>query len=114
MRRLPLLFSLLVLLVPPVLAQNDAAVPPPVPDAKPPVLAPIDDTLEPQVTIKKREGQTVEEHRVNGRLFRIRITPDGGVPYTLVDKNGDGTFSPEDAPPGSPGLAVPMWVIGTF
>lgn len=113
MRRLRLLLSLLLLAVPPVFAQTDGA-PPPVPDARPPAMAPIDDTLEPVVTIEKRGGNTVEEYRVNGRLYRIRVTPDGGVPYTLVDKNGDGTFTPENASPGSPGLALPMWVIGTF
>lgn len=113
MRRLPLILPLLVVLASPVDAQTGGAVPP-VPDVKPPVMAPLDDTLEPQVTISKREGNTIEEHRVNGRLYRIKVTPENGIPYVLVDKNGDGTFSPEDAPPGSPGLAVPMWVIGTF
>ena len=113
MRSFPLLLSLLALLAFPVMARAQAEAPP-VPDAKPPVMAPIDDTLEPQVTIKKRDGNTIEEHRINGRLFKITVTPDDGIPYTLVDKTGDGTFSPESAPPGSPGLAIPMWVIGTF
>ena len=113
MRRLPFLLSLLVVLAAPVAAQTNGAVPP-VPDAKPPVVSPIDDTLEPQVTISQRDGNTIEEHRINGRLYRIKVTPENGVPYTLVDPNGDGTFSPEDATPGSSGMAVPMWVIGTF
>lgn len=111
MSRFPLLAALLTLLAAPVLAQN--AVPPPVPDVKPPVMEPLDDSLEPQVTIVRREGQTVEEHRVNGRLFKITVTPDGGVPYTLIDQRGDGSFVPVDAP-GTPALSVPMWVIGTF
>ena len=113
MRRLFPILPLLVVLVSPVAAQTEAGAPP-VPDAKPPVMAPIDDTLEPQVTIKKRDGNTIEEHRINGRLFKITVTPDDGIPYTLVDKTGDGTFSPENAAPGSPGLALPTWVIGTF
>ena len=62
----------------------------------------------------RHDGNTIEEHRINGRLFKITVTPDGGIPYTLVDKTGDGTFSPENAAPGSPGLALPTWVIGTF
>ena len=113
MRRFPLLLSLFALVALPVMAQTEAGAPP-VPDAKPPVMAPLDDTLEPQVTIKKRDGNTIEEHRINGRLFKITVTPDDGIPYTLVDKTGDGTFSPESAAPGSPGLALPTWVIGTF
>lgn len=111
MPRLPLIFALLTLLATPVLAQTDA--PPPVPDVKPPAMAPLDDSLEPQVTIVRREGQTVEEHRVNGKLYKIKVTPDNGVPYTLVDQRGDGSFVPVDAP-GTPALSLPMWVIGTF
>ena len=49
MSRFSLLAALLTLLAAPVLAQN--AVPPPVPDVKPPVMEPLDDSLEPQVTI---------------------------------------------------------------
>ena len=111
MPRLPLTFALLTLLATPVLAQTDA--PPPVPDVKLPAMAPLDDSLEPQVTIVRREGQTVEEHRVNGKLYKIKVTPDNGVPYTLVDQRGDGSFVPVDAP-GTPALSLPMWVIGTF
>jgi hypothetical protein len=114
MRRLltpvTLLTIVLALLIAPVSAQTGV---PSVPDAKPPAMVPVDDTLEPQVTILKREGNTIEEFRVNGRLYKIRITPDNGVPYTLVDQRGDGTFSTADAP-GTPALSVPMWVIGNF
>jgi hypothetical protein len=113
MRRLLLPILLLALGVSPALAQTEGAAPP-VPDVRPPAMAPLDDTLEPAVTIEKRGGNTVEEYRLNGRLYKIVVTPDGGIPYTLVDKTGDGNFSAENAPPGSPGVSVPMWVIGTF
>lgn len=86
---------------------------PPRPEARPPTLAPLDDSLEPQVTIRKREGATIEEFRVRGKLYKITVTPDNGVPYTLVDQRGDGNFSPIEAP-GTPALSVPMWVIRTF
>ncbi|GBG02363.1 hypothetical protein AZSI13_16900 [Azospira sp. I13] len=83
------------------------AVPPP-----PPEMAPFDAALEPQVTIKKRDNDTVEEFRVNGKLYMIRVTPTHGVPYYLVDDQGDGTFSRRDNL--DQGVRVPMWVIGTF
>ena len=111
MPRLTLVFALLALLATPVLAQTGA--PPRVPDVKPPAMEPLDDSLEPQVTIIRREGQTVEEHRVNGKLYKIKVTPENGVPYTLVDQRGDGSFAPVEAP-GTPALSIPMWVIGTF
>jgi len=83
------------------------AVPPP-----PPEMVPFDAAMEPQVTIKKRENDTVEEYRVNGRLYMMKVTPPHGVSYYLVDDRGDGTFSRKDAL--DTGVRVPMWVIGTF
>ena len=113
MRRLALFSSLLALLLTPVLAQTGANLPR-LPDAKPPAMVPLDDSLEPQVTIQKREGNTIEEHRVNGKLYKITVIPEVGIPYTLIDQEGNGSFSTMDAAPGTPGLSVPMWVIGTF
>ena len=83
------------------------AVPPPPPD-----MAPLDASLEHQVTITKRDGNTVEEHRINGKLYKIKVTPEHGVPYYLVDREGDGNFSQEAM--GTPEVSVPTWVIGTF
>lgn len=114
MRRRLSFVALLALLAGPVVAQAQApAAPTPAPDVRPPAMEVIDDTVEPQVTIRKQEGSTVEEYRVNGRLYKIKVTPDRGVPYYLVDQKGDGTFTAVDAP-GTPSLSVPMWVIGTF
>ena len=109
MRRLYAFFFFLALASAPVLAQTSA----PSPDSKPPEMIPLDDSIQPEVTIRKREGETVEEHRVNGKLYKVIVTPEHGVPYVLVDQTGDGSFVPFDAP-GSPQLSVPMWVIGRF
>ena len=115
MRRLHSLIALLALVATPVFAQAPAtpAPPPAVPDAQPPGLIPIDSSIEPQVTIRRRDGEMVEEHRVNGKLYKITVHPENGAPYTLIDQRGDGSFVPFDAP-GSPQLSVPMWVIHSF
>lgn len=117
MRRLTAILALLTIGAAPVLAQTDAPARAPEnrqsqPDL-PPAMQPLDDSAEPQVTIKQREGSTVEEYRINGRLYKIRVIPDRGVPYFLMDLRGDGNFTRVDTP-GSPQLSVPMWVIGTF
>jgi hypothetical protein len=113
MPRFPVLLALLVLVSAPAVAQNKTERQS-VPDIPPPVMVPLDSAIEPQVTIRKRDGDTVEEHRVNGKLYKIIVTPGSGAPpYTLVDQSGDGSFVPVDAP-GSPQISVPMWVIGTF
>jgi hypothetical protein len=99
------------------LALNVAAqtVPPklePLPEP-PPAPTALDESLEPQVTITKRGEDKVEEYRVSGKLYMLKVTPPHGVPYYLIDNNGDGSFVRQ---PGSldSGLRVPMWVIGTF
>jgi len=113
MRRLHSLIVLLAIAAAPAFAQNKAdlqplpAVPPP-----PPEMAPFDAALEPQVTIKKRENETVEEFRVAGKLYMIKVTPAHGVPYYLMDNKGDGNFSRIDTLDNK--TSVPQWVIGTF
>lgn len=62
-----------------------------------PEMIPLDDSIQPEVTIRKREGETVEEHRVNGKLYKVIVTPEHGVPYVLVDQTGDGSFVALDA-----------------
>lgn len=87
----------------------------PLPEPPPPPPGMVDDaSLEPQVTIKKRGEDRVEEFRMNGKLYMIRVTPSHGTPYYLVDAKGDGGFIREDLGIGDRGIAVPMWVIGTF
>ena len=104
----PLVF---VLIAAPAFAQTRSELPPPA-DPRPPKMEVIDDAFQPEVTIRKRDDDIVEEHRVNGRLYKIIVTPLHGAPYTLVDPKGDGTFVAVDQ--GAPQIAVPQWVIGTF
>jgi len=69
--------------------------------------------LEPQVTIKQRGADRVEEYRLNGKLYMIKVTPPHGKPYYLVDRQGNGSFVPETGV-GDKGITVPMWVIHSF
>ena len=101
-----------------------AALPVAAQQAKPPVLQPVpeppppppgyelDPALEPQVTIIKRGTDTVEEYRIGGKLYMIKITPASGKPYYLVDNIGDGKFTRQDG--YDTGTRPPMWVIFTF
>ncbi len=111
MRRIVALTVLMIAVVAAARAQGSVATP--AADARPPALEIIDDSVQPEVTIAKRGKDTVTEHRINGRLYKITVTPERGVPYTLIDPTGEGTFVPLDSSP-SPVPSVPMWVIGTF
>lgn len=67
---------------------------------------------EPEVTIIKQTEQTVEEYRVGGKLYMIKITPKHGKPYYLVDDKGDGKFARQESLDS--GLRVPRWIIRSF
>jgi hypothetical protein len=66
----------------------------------------------PQVTITKQTDQTVEEYRVGGKLYMIKIIPKIGKPYYLVDDRGDGKFVRQDTLDN--GFRVPRWIIHRF
>ena len=49
------------------------------------------EVLEPEITILPgKDGGTITEYRVNGNVYKVKITPAFGPPYYLIDKNGDG------------------------
>ena len=68
------------------------------------------ETLEPEVTIIKRKDTTVHEYRANGRLYMVKIVPSAGVPYYMVDSDGDGNLETRRDDLASD-IAVPSWVI---
>lgn len=111
----PLIAAVLLALASPVIAQTEAAPPAlqplPEPPPPPPGYEP-DPALEPQVTILKRGEDTVEEYRINGRLYMVKVTPPHGTPYYLIDRQGDGVFHRQDSL--STDIRPPMWVIFTF
>lgn len=85
----------------------------PVPEPPPPPAGlELDPALEPQVTIQRRGVETVEEYRVNGRLYMIKVTPSHGIPYYMIDDVGRGDFVYRDS--YDTRTRPPMWVIHQF
>ncbi len=68
------------------------------------------DALAPEVTIIRRDGGTVSEYRVNGKMYMVKVTPDKGVPYYLIDSDGDGDLETRRNEM-DPGIAVPSWIL---
>ena len=66
--------------------------------------------IEPEVTIIRRQDRTVEEYRINGELYMIKVTPTKGVPYYLMDTDGDGSLETQRNDL-DPNILVPSWVI---
>jgi hypothetical protein len=100
----------LLVILPSLWSAAQAAPGGPVPDG-PPTLAPDPADNVPQITIRRDGKNRVEEYRISGKLYMVKVTPPNGIPYFLVDRGGNGQFVNEG--PGEP-LAVPQWVIGRF
>ena len=65
---------------------------------------------QPEVTIVQRKDAKVEEYRLNGRLYMVKVTPFVGPPYYFVDRDGDGLM--ESRINGRGGVPrVPQWTI---
>lgn len=109
MRRI--LTILLLAAAAPLAAQQQLPELEPLPEPPPMPAGAADESLEPEVTILKRGEDTVEEFRIRGRLYMIKVTPPHGVPYYLVDYQGDGVMARQDV---MPTLSVPMWVIKSW
>lgn len=62
---------------------------------------------EPDVTIRQEGDKTIEEYRVNGFLYAIKVTPKNGKPYFLVRADGDQNFVRSDRPD----MLIPAWEI---
>jgi len=107
LRIYPVILLLCFLLIPaPLLAQAPQGLE----ELPPPDFVESDEELEPEVTIIQREDATVEEYRLNGVLYTIKVTPKVGKPYYFVDRDGDGVMDSRMSDLYNP-LRVPQWVI---
>ena len=90
-------------------------------DETPPALTPVEpppvpqpvqsgEPLEPEVTIIQSDRGTLQEYRVNGQLYMIKVIPTKGFPYYLVDTDGDGSLETRRNDL-DPGFLVPRWVL---
>jgi hypothetical protein len=95
----------------PVAAQDPPVAAPPVVEPPPlPERVQSGEPLEPEVRIIQREREVVEEYRIHGRLYMIKVVPRGGPPYYLVDGDGDGNLESRFHEL-APGMLVPSWVL---
>ncbi len=76
----------------------------------PPPPGETDQSLEPEVTIVDRGEELVEEYRINGRLYMIKVIPKKGIPYFLVDSDGDGSFDVRRNELDEE-LLIPQWIL---
>lgn len=68
------------------------------------------ETLEPDITIIRREKKTIQEFRRGGRLYMIKVVPDIGPPYYFLDTNGDGRLDVRSSDLDQ-GSRINMWKL---
>ena len=64
-------------------------------------------SAEPDVTIRQEGDKTIQEYRVNGFLYAIKVVPKTGKPYFLVRADGEQHWMRSD----KPDLLIPSWEI---
>ena len=62
---------------------------------------------DPEVTIIQKPHMTITEYRSGGRVYMVKVDPDVGPPYYLIDRNGDGEWDDRMGPD----VTVPQWTI---
>ena len=84
----------------------------PLEEIPPPTITGADQiTDEPQVTIVKKKGETIEEYRINGQLYMMKVTPAHGVPYYMHKEDQSGGWLMDG--PNQP-LSIPKWTLFRF
>ena len=86
--------AVIILLPGSLVAQDDLIKPPPIPPADsedvpiPPKIQ--EEQIVPTVTIREEDDRMIEEYRLDGQVYMVKVTPKVGIPYYYIDTNGDG------------------------
>jgi hypothetical protein len=70
------------------------------------------ETIEPEVTIVETEKETIYEYRVRGLLYMVKVQPQIGPPYFLLDTTGDGRLDTRRDRVWN--NSIPQWVLFTW
>ena len=65
-------------------------------------------STDPDIRIIKKADAIMEEHRFNGKLYMVKVTPKMGQPYYLYDDEGNGTMIRRD---DATHIAPPRWTL---
>jgi len=63
-----------------------------------------------EIKIIGRDDGRIEEFRIAGRIYMIKITPNNGIPYYLIDSNGDGAMDTRKTEIDEH-LMIPSWTL---
>lgn len=106
--------------------EEDVAPPPPLPtiDAEPrvsqdevdvpvpPKVIDEEEILEPTVQIRRDDDDNIiEEYRLEGRVYMVKVTPKTGIPYYYLDDDGDGQLEMRESDKAANPIKPAMWKV---
>jgi len=62
------------------------------------------------IKITNRDNGRIEEFRIAGRIYMIKVNPQNGTPYYLIDSNGDGDMDTRKTEVDEH-LMIPSWTL---
>ena len=77
----------------------------------PPLPVESGETLDPDITIIRRGTKTIHEYRLDGKLYKVKIVPDIGPAYYMIDSDGDGEMEEVRNSDLEKGINVQQWQI---
>jgi hypothetical protein len=89
-----------------------AALPAAAQDAPPPPATSVQTEAvpEPEISIRPSADGMIEEYRIKGRLYMVKISPKDAPPYYLIDNDGDGELETRHNGPMDSRL-IPQWIL---
>ena len=100
--------AVLLLVIPGFVMASAPAAPPVTPQVM--HKSPATQQNDPQVVIRSGSDGQMEEYRMGGQLYMVKISPKKGRPYYLVDTDGDGSFETRRSELGGDVL-IPQWPL---
>lgn len=57
------------------------------------------EAVEPEITIREGARETIYEYRIRGKVYMVKVQPQIGPAYYMIDSNGDGTLDQRSTSP---------------
>lgn len=68
------------------------------------------EALQPDITIMRKGKEIITQYRLHGELYMVKIKPDLGPSYYLVDSNGDGNMNVRRSDLERD-IQIPQWIL---
>lgn len=110
MQRLRAFFAFILLTsIQPVLAnESQQAVVPEPPEIPSQIVS--GESMAPDITITRKQKETVTEYSVNGRVYMVKISPKDAPAYYMIDTDGDGNLETRRSDLER-GMNIPQWLL---